>query len=129
MKKVVWASAFILLNSHAIAYNLFPDSSLNRVNLRITNTGGFSIPAVRVTKQSLPSWVTGFSPNEVNLSDIAPNQSATATFTFNIPANTQAGLSGDISLQITSTSGETFSKNIALAIVTPTGAISGSAFR
>jgi hypothetical protein len=123
---IILAISFMLFSSNVVAHDVFPDSNGNTIRIRINNTSSaFGIPQVQVTKQSLPSWVTGFSPHEVNLGDILVNQSATVTFTFNVVSTVQIGAAGDISFQVSAGSGDTWSKYVRLNVINPNGAISG----
>ncbi|MDI6735493.1 MAG: carboxypeptidase regulatory-like domain-containing protein [bacterium] len=125
-KGIILSIVFMLFSSNTLAHDVFPDSNGNTLNIRINNTSNaFSMPQVRVTKQSLPSWITGFSPNEVNLGNIATTHSATATFTFNIAAGASIGASENIRFQVNAGSGDSWSKNVSLRVINPHGAISG----
>ncbi|MEK7275103.1 MAG: hypothetical protein AAB110_07590, partial [Candidatus Desantisbacteria bacterium] len=75
-KGIILSIAFILFSSNVQAGNVFIDSNDNTLNIMVTNTSSaFPISQVKISKQSLPDWVTGFTPNEVNFGTIAINQS------------------------------------------------------
>ncbi|MEW6104323.1 MAG: hypothetical protein AB1630_11020, partial [bacterium] len=77
MKKIDLIFIFLALINNAIqAYNVFPDSNSNTLNLRISNTSpAFSIPNVVITKQGMPSFITNFSPNAITIGNLGANQS------------------------------------------------------
>lgn len=126
-KWIIWVIGFILLSSNAMAYNVLPDSVGNTINLRINNISTvFTVPQVRITKQSLPGWVTNLSPNEINLGTMSTNRSATATFTFNVASTATIGARGDIRFQVNAGSGDSWNKDVSLTVINPYGAISGN---
>ncbi|MFH1898519.1 MAG: carboxypeptidase-like regulatory domain-containing protein [Candidatus Desantisbacteria bacterium] len=118
--------SFILLSYNARAYDVFPDSNGNILNIRISNTNSaLAIQQLKISKKDLPAWVTGLSQNEINLGTLSVNQSATATFSFNIAANATVGDSKDMVLQVSAGTGDVWSKRVNLMVINPYGSISG----
>lgn len=111
----------------AECYDVYADSSGNVLNLRVNNTNsGFAMPGVVVKMIEKPSWVSNFSPGSQSLGNIAASGQGTASFTFNVNANTSVGSSGNIRFQVIATSGDSWDKDVSVKVVSSNGVITGN---
>jgi len=110
----------------AECYDVYADSSGNVLNLRVNNTNpGFAMSGVVVKMIEKPSWVSNFSPGSQSLGNIAASGQGTASFTFNVNANTSVGNSGNIRFQVITTSGDSWNKDVSVKVVSSNGVITG----
>ncbi len=117
-----YALGLILTANPAFSQQRVPiGSSANYIALTIRNASSLPLPDLTVRVTEHPSWLT-MASSQVKLPLLAGNSQQEVPFTFSVDPSAPVGEDGAVRFEITSTWGNTWTKQIDLMTVAPQSA-------
>jgi hypothetical protein len=93
-------------------------SKNNTIELSIQNTTGINASIIDVEVTKAPSWLT-FSPKTFHIGEMAGKEEKIATLTFSVDKFAPIGSEQSVTVAVTSSTGQTWSKEITLKVSPP----------
>lgn len=117
LRLILFYSCLSLLSVSTLrAYEVETGTIGNSYALKIKNQGIDTLKEMAVAMVSSPAWVLNFSPTFINLGNIAPADSVTANFSFDVAPGLDS-LPGEIEFQLTISTGDLWKKYLLLYVV------------
>lgn len=114
---ILTLSGLLLVSFSALqAYEVETGTIGNSYALKIKNQGVDTLKEMAVAMVSSPSWVLNFSPTFIILGNIAPADSVTANFSFDVAPELDS-LPGELEFQLTISTGDLWKKYLLLYVV------------
>ena len=109
---------FQLTLCQSVTYELPFASANNTLELAVENTAALNVAGVKVTAQNIPAWLK-FTGTEQTIEQLDGKQEKTTTFSFSIDKTAPVKRVQTLNFQITSSDGQTWSKEIRISVNPP----------